>query len=71
MTVINLCADCVKFANLQLNLISDYLLVAGDKKIKAIDTLLENDIKQSETVSIEQYNREIGEAMEAIKRGGV
>ncbi len=51
--------------------LSDYLLVADDKKIKAIYTLLENDINQSEPVSIEQYNKEIDEAMEAIKQGEV
>lgn len=51
--------------------LSDYLLVADDKKIKAIYTLLENDINQSAPVSIEQYNKEIDEALEEIKRGEV
>jgi predicted transcriptional regulator len=51
--------------------LSDYLQVADDKKIKAMYTLLENDIDQAERMSIEQYNREIDEAMVEIKRGEV
>lgn len=51
--------------------LSDYLQVADDKKIKAIYTLLEDDINQGERISIEQYNKEIDDAMEEVKRGEI
>ena len=49
----------------------DYMKVANDKKIKAMYALLEDDIEQDRHISIEQYNKEIDEAMEEIKRGEV
>ena len=49
----------------------DYMKVADDKKIKAMYALLEDDIEKDGRISIEQYNKEIDEAMEEIKRGEV
>jgi predicted transcriptional regulator len=49
----------------------DYMKVADDKKVKAMYALLEDDIEQEGRISIEQYNKEIDEAMEEIKRGEV
>ena len=43
--------------------LSAYLQVADDKKVKAMYALLEDDIKMGENVSIEQYNKEIDEAL--------
>ena len=42
--------------------LSAYLQVADDKKVKAMYALLEDDIKMGESVSIQQYNKEIDEA---------
>ena len=49
----------------------DFMKVADDKKVKAIYILLEDDIEQDGRISIEQYNKEIDQAMEEIKRGEV
>lgn len=49
----------------------DYMKVADDKKVKAMYALLEDDINQDGRISIEQYNKEIDEAMEEVKRGEV
>ena len=49
----------------------DYMKVADDKKVKAMYALFEDDIEQEGRVSIAQYNKEIDEAMEEIKRGEV
>jgi predicted transcriptional regulator len=51
--------------------LSDYLQVADDKKIRAIYTILEDDINEGGHINIEQYNKEIDEAMEEVKRGEV
>jgi len=51
--------------------LSNYLQIADDKKIKAIYALLEDDINQGGRISMEQYNKEIDEAMEEVKRGEV
>ena len=51
--------------------LSNYLQIADDKKIKAIYALLEDEINQGGRISLEQYNKEIDEAMEEIKRGEV
>ncbi len=51
--------------------LSDYLQVADDKKIRAIYTILEDDINEGGRISIEQYNKEIDEAIEEVKRGEV
>jgi predicted transcriptional regulator len=51
--------------------LSDYLQVADDKKIRAIYTILEDDINEAGHINIEQYNKEIDEAMEEVKRGEV
>lgn len=50
--------------------LSDYLQIADDKKI-AIYTILVDDINEGYRVCIEQYNKEIDEAMEEVKRGEV
>ena len=42
----------------------DFMKVADDKKVKAIYILLEDDIEQDGRISIEQYNKEIDQAME-------
>ena len=49
--------------------LSNYLQVADDRKIKAIYTLLEEDIKQGERISVEQYNKEIDEAEAEFENG--
>ncbi len=49
--------------------LSDYLQIADDKKVKAMYALLEDDIKQFENVSIEEYNKEIDEAEEEYNKG--
>ena len=49
--------------------LSDYLQIAEDKKVKAMYALLEDDIKQFENVIIEEYNREIDEALAEANTG--
>lgn len=49
--------------------LSDYLQIADDKKVKAMYALLEDDIKQFENVSIEEYNKEIDEALAEANTG--
>ena len=49
--------------------LSAYLQVADDKKVKAMYALLEDDIKMGENVSIEQYNKEIDEALAEADAG--
>ena len=49
----------------------DYMKIADDKKVKAMYSLLEDEIEQGGRISIEQYNKEIDEAMEEVKRGEV
>jgi hypothetical protein len=49
--------------------LSSYIKIADDKKLKAVYTLLEDDIKEGERISISQYNIEIEEAMEQVKLG--
>ena len=49
----------------------NYMKVADDKKVKAMYALFEDDIEQDGRISIEQYNKEIDEAMKEIKRGEV
>lgn len=41
------------------------------KKAKAIFTLFEDEINQAGRISMEQYNLEIDEAIEEVKRGEV
>ena len=43
--------------------LSAYLQVADDKKVKAMYALLKDDIKMGESVSFEQYNKEIDVAL--------
>ena len=43
----------------------------GEKKVKAIYTLFEEEINQDERISIKQYNKEIDEAMAEVKKGEV
>lgn len=47
----------------------DYMQVADDKKVKAIYTLLEDDIEQEGRIDIEQYNKEIAEAEAGFTNG--
>jgi hypothetical protein len=49
--------------------LSNYMQVADDKKVKAMYALLKNDIKLEERISIEQYNKEIDEAVAEVKAG--
>jgi hypothetical protein len=49
--------------------LSNYMQVADDKKVKAMYALLKDDIKQEERISIEQYNKEIDEAVKEVKAG--
>ena len=49
----------------------DYMKIADVKKVKAMYAILEDEIEQGGRISIEQYNKEIDEAMEEIKRGEV
>lgn len=47
----------------------DYMKIADEKKVKAIYTLLQEDIEQEGRVDIEQYNIELDKA-EAEFKGG-
>jgi hypothetical protein len=49
--------------------LADYLQVADDKKVKAMYALLETDLKDNETVTIEQYNEELEKADNEIAKG--
>jgi hypothetical protein len=49
--------------------LSNYMQVADDKKVKAMYALLKDDIKHEERLSIEQYNKEIEEAVAEVKAG--
>ncbi|RYD74778.1 MAG: hypothetical protein EOP53_17645 [Sphingobacteriales bacterium] len=49
----------------------DYLSIADDKKLKAVYTLLEDDMKDSERISITDYNKEIDISLDDIKKGKV
>ncbi len=51
--------------------LSNFMQIANDKKIKGLYALLEDDIKEGERISVSQYNKEIDEAMEEVKRGDV
>ncbi len=42
-----------------------------EKKAKAIYILFEEEIKQGTHISLEQYNKEIDDAMEEVKNGEV
>jgi hypothetical protein len=48
--------------------LSSYIKIADDKKLKAVYTLLEDDIAEGERISIARYNIEINTAMEEIKQ---
>lgn len=47
----------------------NYLQVADDKKVKAIYTLLEDEIEQEDRISLEKYNKEIDASEAAFEKG--
>jgi hypothetical protein len=49
--------------------LAHYMQVANDEKIKAMYTLLKEDIKQEERISIAQYNKELNEAEAEFAKG--
>lgn len=49
--------------------LSNYIHVADDKKVKAMYALLKDDIKLEERITVEQYNKEIDEAIDEVKAG--
>ena len=49
--------------------LSDYLQIADDKKVKAMYALLEDNIKIMENVILEDYNKEIEEALVEANNG--
>lgn len=51
--------------------LSNFMQIADDKKIKGLYALLEDDIHEFERISVSQYNKELEEAMQEVKRGDV
>ena len=49
--------------------LADYIQIADDRKIKAIYTLLEDDIEQYKPISLEQYNLELEESENEFIKG--
>lgn len=49
--------------------LANYMKVADEKKIKAVYALLEEEIRQNERLTIEEYNRELDEAEGEFKNG--
>lgn len=49
--------------------LAHYMQVANEEKIKAMYTLLKEDIKQEERISIDQYNKELNEAEAEFAKG--
>lgn len=49
--------------------LSAYLQIADEKKVKAMYALLEDDIRTTERVSLEQYNKELNEAEAEYQKG--
>ncbi|MGN6438355.1 MAG: hypothetical protein ACTHMM_17565 [Agriterribacter sp.] len=49
--------------------LANYMKVADEKKVKAVYALLEDEIRQNERMSIEEYNRELDEAENEFKNG--
>jgi hypothetical protein len=49
--------------------IENYLQVADVKKIKAIYTLLQDEIEHEEPITIKQYNQELKEAEDEYSTG--
>ena len=49
--------------------LANYMQLADEKKIKAIYTLLEDEIEQDGRISLEQYNKEIDEAEAEFANG--
>ncbi len=49
----------------------EFIDAVEEKKVKAIYTIFEDEIIHGERISIEQYNKEIDEAMEEVKKGEV
>jgi hypothetical protein len=49
--------------------LAHYMQVANEEKIKAMYTLLKEDIKQEERISITQYNKELDDAEAEFAKG--
>ncbi len=49
--------------------ISDYIQTVNEEKLRAIYTLLENDIEDYGRISLEQYNKELEGAEAEFKNG--
>ncbi|MFN0082337.1 MAG: hypothetical protein ACKVOM_07425 [Ferruginibacter sp.] len=49
--------------------LTNYLQVSDENKVKAIYTLLEHDIKENGTATIEGYNKEIDESLAQASTG--
>lgn len=49
--------------------LSNYMQVADDKKVKAMYALFKEDMQQEERITLEQYNKEIDEAIAEVKAG--
>lgn len=49
--------------------LSDYIQTADEKIIRALYTLLEKDIEENKSISIEKYNQELEEAEKEYENG--
>ena len=58
----------MKTSNIRKKL-ANYMFVADYKKVKAIYTLLEYDMKSEKRISVEQYNEELNESIKEMGKG--
>ncbi len=49
--------------------LSDYIQNVDEEKLKVIYTLLENDIEDKSSISLERYNKDLEGAEEEFKNG--